>query len=75
MIAAGENSNDLDYISQNALILNSGTIKDPAGNNANLILPTPGQSGSLSSTKNIVHSYLNLQLAIISVKQATIFIS
>ncbi|GIR23809.1 hypothetical protein CM15mP37_13140 [bacterium] len=27
-VAAGENSNDLDYISQNALILNSGTIKD-----------------------------------------------
>ena len=53
-VAAGENSNDLDYISQNALILNSGTIKDPAGNNANLILPTPGQSGSLSSTKNFI---------------------
>ena len=53
-VAGGENSNDLDYISQNALILNSGTIKDPAGNNANLILPTPGQSGSLSSTKNFI---------------------
>ena len=53
-VATGENSNDLDYISQNALILNSGTIKDPAGNNANLILPTPGQSGSLSSTKNFI---------------------
>tara|TARA_X000000950_G_scaffold28768_1_gene31068 strand:+ start:2174 stop:7858 length:5685 start_codon:yes stop_codon:yes gene_type:complete len=53
-VAAGENSNGLDYISQNALILNSGAIKDSAGNNANLILPTPGQSGSLSSTKNFI---------------------
>ena len=53
-ITSGENSNDLDYSSQNALTLNSGSIKDLAGNNANLTLPLPGQSGSLASSKNLI---------------------
>ncbi len=53
-VSSGENSNDLDYTSQNALSLNSGSIKDVAGNNANLTLPIPGESGSLSSTKNFI---------------------
>ena len=53
-VSSGENSNDLDYTSQNALTLNSGSIKDVAGNNANLTLPIPGESGSLSSTKNFI---------------------
>ena len=53
-ITSGENSNDLDYSSQNALTLNSGSIKDVAGNNANLTLPLPGQSGSLASSKNLI---------------------
>ena len=44
----------MDYTSQNALTLNSGSIKDVAGNNANLTLPIPGESGSLSSTKNFI---------------------
>ena len=53
-VSSGENSNDLDYTSQNALSLNSGSIKDVAGNNANLTLPIPGESASLSSTKNFI---------------------
>ena len=53
-VSSGENSNYLDYTSQNALTLNSGSIKDVAGNNANLTLPIPGESASLSSTKNFI---------------------
>jgi hypothetical protein len=44
----------LDYISSTALTLNGGTINDLAGNPANLNLPSPGSSGSLSFSKNIV---------------------
>jgi len=54
VVAAGENSSDLDYISAAALTLNSGTIKDASGNVATLTLPTPGASGSLGANKAIV---------------------
>jgi hypothetical protein len=53
-VQAGEISNDLDYVSNGSLQLNGGTMKDGAGNNANLALVTPGTTHSLGFNKNIV---------------------
>jgi hypothetical protein len=53
-VQAGDTSADLDYISTSALALNSGTIKDAAGNNAVLTLASPGGSNSLGANKAIV---------------------
>ena len=53
-VQAGDISSDLDYTSANALILNGGTIRDSAANNAILTLPAPAASGSLSANKAIV---------------------
>ena len=53
-IADGQNSSDLDYASTSALALNSGTIKDVAGNGATLTLASPGASNSLGANKAIV---------------------
>lgn len=53
-VQAGDTSADLDYLSTAALALNGGTIKDSAGNNAILTLPSPGASGSLGANKAIV---------------------
>jgi gliding motility-associated-like protein len=47
-------SADLDYTSTTALGLNGGTLKDGAGNNATLTLPSPGAANSLGINKNIV---------------------
>ncbi|MFX0072019.1 MAG: NosD domain-containing protein, partial [Candidatus Hermodarchaeota archaeon] len=46
-------SEDLDYNSSDALILNGGEIEGIVGNDASLILPTPGSLNSLSYNKNI----------------------
>ncbi len=53
-VQAGDASADLDYVSTSALALNSGSIKDPAGNDATLTLPTPGAAGSLGANKALV---------------------
>jgi uncharacterized repeat protein (TIGR02059 family) len=53
-VQAGDTSSDLDYVATNSLALNSGTIKDAAGNNATLTLASPGASGSLGNSKAIV---------------------
>ena len=53
-IASGHNSSDLDYTSTSALALNSGTIKDAAGNAAILTLASPGATNSLGANKTIV---------------------
>ncbi|MDD3484864.1 DUF4347 domain-containing protein, partial [Azovibrio restrictus] len=53
-VQAGDTSADLDYLSTAALALNGGTIKDGAGNNATLTLPSPGASGSLGANRAIV---------------------
>jgi hypothetical protein len=53
-VQAGDASNDLDYVATSSLTLNGGTIKDVAGNNAALTLPSPGAAGSLSANKNLV---------------------
>ena len=53
-VAAGHSSPDLDYFSRSALMLNGGTIKDGAGNDATLTLPEPGAPGSLGANKALV---------------------
>ena len=47
-------SSDLDYVSTAALGLNSGMIKDLAGNNATLTLAAVGSGNSLGGQKDIV---------------------
>ena len=53
-VQSGDASSDLDYTSTSALALNSGSIKDGAGNVATLTLPSPGAAGSLGANKGIV---------------------
>ena len=53
-VQAGDTTADLDYNATTALALNSGTIKDAAGNNATLTLASPGSANSLGANKNIV---------------------
>lgn len=52
-VQAGDTSNDLDYTGPTALALNGGGIQDSLTNDADLTLPTPGNSGSLGVNKNI----------------------
>jgi len=52
-VQAGDNSAYLDYISTAALALAGGTIQGASGA-ADLILPSPGATGSLSANKAIV---------------------
>ena len=52
-VQSGDTSSDLDYVSTSALALNSGSIKDGAGNAATLTLPSPGTAGSLGANKGI----------------------
>ncbi|HLO50635.1 MAG TPA: ELWxxDGT repeat protein [Kamptonema sp.] len=53
IVAAGQNTTDLDQASVSALSLNSGTIKDVANNDATLTVPAPGAANSLGGNKNI----------------------
>jgi len=53
-VATGNNNSDLDYVSQASLALNSGTIKDKAGNDATLTLAIPATTNSLGFNKNII---------------------
>jgi hypothetical protein len=53
-VQLGDASADLGNASTTALVLNGGTIRDAAGNNANRTLRAPGQAGSLNSNKAIV---------------------
>ncbi|WP_105172809.1 DUF4347 domain-containing protein [Pseudoalteromonas sp. T1lg24] len=53
-VQAGDTSNDLDYVATSALVLNGGTIKDAAGNDATLTLATPGAANSLGANKALV---------------------
>lgn len=57
-VQAGDYSADLDYAGTGALSLNAGTIRCDVTNkvrtHADLTLPVPGTSGSLSANKNIV---------------------
>lgn len=53
-IQSGDLSSDLDYVATNSLVLNGGTIRDAATNNATLTLASPGAANSLGSNKAIV---------------------
>ena len=47
IVAPVDESDDLDYSSESALVLNGGTIRDGVGNDADLGLPPPGSDGLL----------------------------
>ena len=51
---AGDTSADLDYATSASLVLNGGSIRDAAANDATLTLPTVGGASSLGGQKNIV---------------------
>lgn len=53
-VQTGDTAADLDYKATNSLALNSGTIKDAAGNDATLTLASPGAAGSLAANKALV---------------------
>ena len=53
-VASNHNSTDLDYVGTTSLALNSGTIKDLAGNNMTLTLASPGAANSLGANKALV---------------------
>lgn len=53
-VQAGDTASDLDYVATSSLSLNSGTIKDAAGNNATLTLAAPGAANSLGANKALV---------------------
>lgn len=53
-VQSGDINADLDYVATNSLALNSGTIRDAAGNNATLTLASPGAANSLGNNKAIV---------------------
>ena len=53
-VAAGHNSQDLDYTSTTALQLIGATIKDNANNAAVIALPNPGSVNSLAGQRDIV---------------------
>ncbi|WBY03784.1 DUF4347 domain-containing protein [Ramlibacter tataouinensis] len=52
-IQAGDTTADLNYVATNSLGLNGGTIKDAAGNVANLTLPATGAANSLGGQKDL----------------------
>jgi hypothetical protein len=54
VVQAGDTSSDLDVQSTSALVLNGGTIKDVAGNDALLAVSIASATGSLASSKAIV---------------------
>jgi len=53
-VQPGDKSQDLEYVAASSLALNGGTIKDAAGNNSILTLPTPAAAGSLSANNDII---------------------
>jgi hypothetical protein len=67
-VAAGQDTNDLDYASTSALTLNGGTILDPAGNPVNLTLPATGTDGL--ATQNIVIQTTNPTVTAVSTSTA-----
>jgi len=53
-VVDGDYATDLDYVATDSLGLNGGSIKDAAGNDATLTLPSPGATHSLGANKAIV---------------------
>lgn len=54
LVTATDSSLDLDYQTTGSLALGGGSIKDIAGNNADLLLVAPGALGSISDDKAII---------------------
>ena len=52
-VQAGDESDDLDYTSASALMMNGGAVKYAGGADADTTLPAPGAGGSLSYSKNL----------------------
>ena len=52
-VAANHYSEDLNYRATTSLILNDGTIRDAAGNNATLTLPAVDDAKSLKNMKTL----------------------
>ena len=75
IIETGHNFSDLNYTSSSALNLNNGSIKDSFGNVANVALPTPGESGSLSFNKNIIIDTKNPTIAISAINSSNLKIN
>ena len=65
-VASGNISNDLDYSSDSALVLNNATIRDAAGSPAHLSLASPGAAGSLAANKNLFIDGLSPSITSIS---------
>ncbi len=55
-LVAGDAATDLDYASSQSLNLNGASINGPEGQAADLTLPAPGTSGSLSQRSDITTS-------------------
>ena len=53
-VSEGDTSSDLDYFSNQSLILNNSIIVDSVGNNSNLNLFEPSTNNSLSYNKDII---------------------
>lgn len=53
-IQSGDNSADLDVQASNALVLIGGSVRDTAGNNATLTLPTGSVTGALARNQAFV---------------------
>lgn len=68
-VQPGDTSNDLDYVAQDSLGLNGGTILDAAGNAVILTLKEPGEAGSLSAKKDFVVDGNLLSLALSPVSE------
>ncbi|MCE7996971.1 MAG: glycoside hydrolase family 32 protein, partial [Roseivirga sp.] len=55
----GDESPDLGYKATNSLTLNEGTIQNSETVNADLTLPSPGATGSLSANKDLVIDWVS----------------
>jgi large repetitive protein len=53
-VQAGDTASDLDYVANNSLTLNGGTIQDAATNNATLTLASPGATNSLGNNRALI---------------------
>ncbi|MDH3959557.1 MAG: hypothetical protein OEU98_08820, partial [Actinomycetota bacterium] len=53
-VGAGNASLDLDYVAKAPLVLRGASIKDSAGNKADVALAAPGDPGSLGANKDLV---------------------
>ncbi len=74
-VQAGDTTSDLDYVSTGALSLNSGTIKDAAGNSATLTLASPGSANSLGANKAIVIDTIAPTVSSVSVPSNSTYIA